>query len=169
MENSTKTIRIISREDYYKLKSYQNLHNMILIFLDSLEEKTLEITGELDKNNQPYWGGYSADLLNTNSEQGILDVLKILGIEVEKENKVIENKKTVGKVNGKKFKSGSWQKDKKLDVSVVIKDRLSLHFQNDEFLDENGVSLFEGKKLSQEELDIIMKIGMDMDDSGAMG
>jgi len=168
MENQKK-IRIISREDYFKLKSYQDVYQLFINYLEVLEMNALKITNELDKNGDFILGNYTADLLNCQTEEGLLQCLSLMNIEVEKENKIIENKKVVGKVNGKKFKSGSWAKRNDIDKPIVIKDRLSLHFQNDEFLDENGVSLFEGRKLSDEELTEIMKIGMDIDDLGAMG
>ncbi len=121
--------KIITKEEYYKLLSYQKTHELLMGFLEVIETESLKITQEIDENNidnKLLYGGYTADALNIGSKEALDDMLKLLEIEVEK-NKVTESKKEIGKVSKKKFKSGQWAKNKELDKSVVVIDRPEFH------------------------------------------
>jgi len=98
MEEKSEKIRIISKEDYYKLRSFQNVHSHLMGVLEILELDALTITNELDIDGRLLMGSYTADMLNVGSKEALDDVLRILGIEVEKD-KVVEVVKSVSRYN----------------------------------------------------------------------
>ena len=123
--------KIITKEEYYKLLNLQIFHKMIMNMLNSIEEQALLITQEIDENDiesKLLYGGYTADMLNSGSKEALDDMLRNLNIEVEKD-KVVENKKEIGKViqKKKKFKSGDGWKNKELDKPVIVVDRPEFH------------------------------------------
>ena len=94
MEKSI-TTKVISKEDYLRLKSYQDVYQLFLTYLETLEFKALNITQEKDKDGKLFLGNYTADLLNCKDEIGIIQCLELMNIEVEKDNnKFSENRLT---------------------------------------------------------------------------
>ncbi len=102
----------ITKEEYYKLKAYQSIHNQIIILLENLELDALEITQEIDPKDsfdRYLLGGLTSDLLNNSNPKAVDDVLKLLGLVVENDKVEKKSMKDVGKVSRKKYKSGSWK------------------------------------------------------------
>ena len=117
--------KTITKEEYFQLSAYQNIYNQIMILLENLELDALEITQEIDPKDsfdRYLLGGLTSDLLNSNDKGAINDVLKLLGITIEHPKP--ENKKDVGKVGKKKYKSGSWKGKKSVNVDFDESDEM---------------------------------------------
>ncbi len=128
--------KIITKEEYWELVSLQNFHGMIIKLLEDIELQALEITQEIEDeiDGNLFLGGVTSDMINGLNVESILDGLKSLNIEIEKD-KVVENRKEMGKVSKKKkkFKSGDGWKNKELDKNVVVVDRPEFHSYLDDF------------------------------------
>lgn len=131
----------ITKEEYYKLLAYQNIHNQIMILLENLELDCLEITQEIDPKDsfdRYLLGGLTSDLLNNSNPKAVDDVLRLLGLTVEDNKSEIKNKKNVGKVEKKKFKSGSWKGKKSVNVEFDESDEMKKYLmEHSIILNEN--------------------------------
>ncbi len=128
--------KIITKEEYQQLLNYQAIHKYFMDCLESLEFKALNITEEIEDDLDAglFLGGITSDMLNNFGKNSLDDGLKRLNIEVEKD-KIMENRKEMGKVTKKKkkFKSGDGWKNKELDKFVEVVDRPEFHSYLDDF------------------------------------
>lgn len=131
--------KIITKQEYWELVNLQNFHNMLIGLLERIELQALEITQEIDNDidSNLFLGGITSDMINGLNSSSILDGLKSLNIEIEKD-KIVESKKEIGRVVKKKFKSGQWAKNKELDKPVVVRDSPILHAYLQEFSDKSN-------------------------------